>query len=108
MRVAARVLVLSTLVGVLGAADAKAPDLANAPTALTNVASPHDVPLARTSHDGDRALLAPRSTSTAVTPLESDHDFWLFSGVVVGLIAFQLRRKHRLLRPQSWQPRPDL
>jgi hypothetical protein len=106
MRTAARVVVLSMVVGVLGAADARAPDLANAPTGLAGIAEPRDAtPLPRASN----GELASPAHSVANAPAStSDNDFWLLSGVAVGLIAYQLRRKHRLLRPQPFQLRPDL
>ena len=110
MRVAARVLFLGLAIGMLGAADARAPELNGAPTGLAGVA--HPPALGSVSITPDRAeqplVQLDAATPSTATADASTLDFWLLGGVCVGLIAYQLRRKHRLLRPQPFKLRPDL
>lgn len=109
MRVAARVLVLGTMTGVLGAADARAPELSHAPAGLTSVPAASSGLASRVAPREEQSLVGiDPAGATAVPANESVPDLWLLGGVGIGLIAYQLRRKHRLLRPQPFQLRPDL
>lgn len=106
MRVAAKVVVMGIAIGMLGAADARAPEVAEGSTALANVPSRQGLGSAL---DTDRASVSThRVVSASSAGDESTPDLWLLGGVCVGLIAYQLRRKHRLLRPHPFLPRPDL
>lgn len=108
MRVAARVVVMGMAIGMLGAADARAPELAEGPTALANVPSRQGLGSASTLDTDQASLSTNRVVSASSAGNESTPDLWLLVGVCVGLIAYQLRRKHRLLRPHPFLPRPDL
>jgi hypothetical protein len=108
MRVAAKMLVLGTMTGVLGAADARAPELSNGPSALTSVPGSSSGIAPRVAPREEHSLVnIEATTASAPADDESLPDLWLLGGVGVGLIAYQLRRKHRLLRPQPFQLRPD-
>ncbi len=100
MRLVARVLISGLAISVLGAADARAPNLVESATSLSEAAPTReplmssrlaDVPAARFAND-------PASASARM-PEDSSKDVWLLSGVCIGLVGYQLRRKHRLLRP---------
>ncbi|MET0986009.1 MAG: hypothetical protein ABW034_11445 [Steroidobacteraceae bacterium] len=110
MRVAARVLVLGLAIGVLGAADARAPELNGAPTGLAGVPGPQSLGSLSIGPAREEQALVRIDAEVPPAPaaVESTPDFWLLGGVCIGLVAYQLRRKHRLLRPQPFQLRPDL
>ena len=109
MRVAARVLVLGMAISVLGAADARAPDMRDGATALASVTGTHESSaLLRPNDDAQLAMSKSASSPAPADSRESTPDLWLLGGVGIGLVAYQLRRKHRLLRPQPFQLRSDL
>jgi len=48
---------------------------------------------------GSQSHAAVAAASFATTPPEQRPSLWLMGGVILLLIGYQLRRKHRLLRP---------
>lgn len=111
MRVAARMVVMGMAIGVLGAADARGPNLVDSHKALAADPGGPDLNLLSKSTANDGHKLAATETVVASSSRSNDSsksDLWLLGGVGAGLIAYQLRRKHRLLRPQPFQLRTDL
>lgn len=115
MRVAGRILVLGMTMCVLGAADARAPALKDSATTLaTATTRPESSGPSHSQWNSDPQLALNRSASndSAGSAVANDAgeptpDGWLLGGICLGLVAYQLRRKHRQLRPHPFQLRSD-
>ena len=107
MRVAAKIVLVGMAVCMLGAADARAPNLVETPTSITtDTAREASHPMAMIASRNQQGLSGnnPGSASTD----DPSSDFWLLTGVCLGLIGYQLRRKHRQLKPQPFISQADL
>jgi hypothetical protein len=110
MRLATKVVVLGLAVSVLGAADARAPELRGSPVSPEST-NPIELQALTVFPDLQNRHELPTNTKDGADLSGTDQsalDLWLLGGVCAGLVAYQLRRKHRLLRPHTFTPQSDL